>query len=67
VDVEELAETKARARFAVALALSLLIVLGGIAWTWKVGQANNKLNHRLAHVQEALESHSDHTREASAR
>jgi hypothetical protein len=67
MDAEEIVEAKARGRFAMALALSLLIVLGGIAWTWKVGQANNKLNHRLAHVQEALEEYSGHTMEASAR
>jgi hypothetical protein len=42
-------------RFAGSVVLSLLIMLGGIAWTLRVGNDCSLIYHRLAHAKEALE------------
>jgi len=48
-------ETITWRRFVLALVFSLLVMIGGIAWTWQVGQKANKIAHRLAHQREGLE------------
>lgn len=35
------------------LILSLAVVVSGMVWTWRIGQASNHLYHQLAHLQEA--------------
>ncbi len=42
-------------RFGAALVVSLFIILGGIVWTWRVGQQSNSIYHKLAHTTEGLE------------
>jgi hypothetical protein len=42
-------------RFAASVVLSLLIMLGGIVWTLRIGGDCNLIYHRLAHATEALE------------
>lgn len=47
--------TREGRRFVASLALSLAILTAGIAWTLRVGAECGKLNHRLAHADDALE------------
>jgi hypothetical protein len=42
-------------RFVASLAVSLAILAGGIGWTLHAGKESNKLFHRLAHAEEALD------------
>ena len=41
-------------RFVLSLFLSLAIVVGGMAWTMRVGKDCNELFHRLSHKQDGL-------------
>lgn len=50
----EIASPEGR-RFAVSLVLSLLIMLGGIVWTLRIGGECSLIYHRLAHAKDALE------------
>ena len=47
--------TRVRGRFLVVLVLSLALGLAGIAWTWRIGQQANAVNHQLGHVRDALD------------
>jgi hypothetical protein len=37
------------------LILSVVILLAGAAWTWRIGKESNGLDHHLSHVREALD------------
>jgi hypothetical protein len=39
-------------RMILSLVVTLVIVVAGAVWTWKIGQKNNQLFHKLSHVRE---------------
>ncbi len=51
----EPADPEAIRRWFPPLILSLVILLAGTAWMWRVGQESNRLDHHLSHVREALD------------
>jgi hypothetical protein len=48
------AQARERRLFAVMMVLSLLILMIGMIWTWRLGQAANKIHHNLGHSQDDL-------------
>lgn len=42
-------------RFVISAVLSLAILAGGMAWTWSVGQRNNRIAHQLGHLKHAID------------
>ena len=42
--------------FVISLLLSFVIIMMGMAWTWKVGQVSNNLAHQVSHLDEGLDS-----------
>lgn len=48
------AETGERRLFAAMMALSLLILIIGMIWTWRLGQETNRVYHNLGHSQDDL-------------
>ncbi len=55
ISPERDADAAVRTRFTLALVLSLLIVVVGTVWTWRVGQESNRVAHQLFHTKEGLE------------
>ena len=51
----EPASPEAMKRWFLPLVVSLFIMLAGMAWTWRVGQESNALEHHLTHVKEAVD------------
>ncbi len=41
-------------RFLVVMALSLLMVVGAMAWTYHIGLKSNAIEHQLAHLEDGL-------------
>lgn len=61
-------EKKVQRQFGMALVFSLLILIGGMAWTWRIGKESNLTFHRLSHIREDLDAmKATLAREASTR
>lgn len=43
-------------QLAFALVTSLIILLGGMGWTWQIGKSSSKTAHQLGHLQAGLKS-----------
>ena len=41
-------------RWFVPLTASLVILFGGLAWTWQVGKESNAIDHHLSHLRDAV-------------
>jgi hypothetical protein len=51
----ELTKSSDGKRFILSLFLSLAIVVGGMAWTMRVGKDCNQLFHKLSHTVESVD------------
>lgn len=43
-------------RFVAAVLFSLLVIAGGMAWTWRIGKESNRIYHALGHAEEEADS-----------
>ncbi len=41
-------------RFVMSVVFSLLTIVGGIFWTYRIGQLSNHYAHRLGHLEDGL-------------
>jgi hypothetical protein len=61
------AENRERRLFAVMMVLSLLILMIGMIWTWRLGQETNKVYHNLGHSQDDLQALQEVVRKSKGR
>ena len=54
-------------RQAAALLLSLALLVGTMLWTWQIGLAANKLDHRLEHATEDVKELRDKVQKLEAK
>jgi hypothetical protein len=57
-------EIKERRLFAAIMILSLLILMIGMIWTWRLGQETNKIHHNLGHSQDDLQVLQEYVRKS---
>lgn len=61
------AENRERRLFAVMMVLSLLILMIGMIWTWRLGQVANRVYHSLGHSQDDLQALQEYVRKTKGR
>lgn len=60
-------ENRERRLFAVMMVLSLLILMIGMIWTWRLGQEANRVHHNLGHNQDDLQALQEAVRKMKGR